>query len=55
MFFQKNRENQYRAGEMDFKVEGPWNTGKFGWPLWLADKIFFLNSRPSRMAKKVTF
>ena len=34
-----------RAGKMDLKVEGPWNTDKY----WN-----FLNSRRSRMAKTVT-
>ena len=39
---------------MDFKVEGPRNTGKYCRPPWLADKKNFLNSKHSRMAKTVT-
>ena len=27
-----------RAGEMNFKVEGPGNTGKYCRPPWLVDK-----------------
>ena len=30
-----------RGGEMDFKVEGPWNTEKYCRPLWQADKENF--------------
>ena len=44
-----------RTGEMDFKVERPWNTEKFYLPPWLAGKKNFLNSRLSRIAKTVTF
>ena len=29
------------AGEMDFKVEGTWNTEKYCQPPWLADKKNF--------------
>ena len=29
------------AGEMDFKVEGTWNTEKYCQPPWLADKKKF--------------
>ena len=30
-----------RAGEMDFKVGGLWNTGKYCQPPWLTDKKNF--------------
>ena len=30
-----------RAGEMDFKVEGSWNTGKYCRPPWLTDQNNF--------------
>ena len=41
-----------KTGEMDLKVEGPWNTEKYCRPPWLADKKY---SRLSRIAKTVTF
>ena len=44
-----------RGGEMDFNVEGPWNTEKYCRPPWLTDKKNFLNSRRFRTAKTVTF
>ena len=31
----------HRAGEMDFKVEGAWNTDKDCRPPWLADQKSF--------------
>ena len=34
-------EYVFRAGEMDFKVEGPWNTDKYNRPPWLDDKKKF--------------
>ena len=33
--------SEIRAGEMDFKVQGPWNTEKYCQPPWLADKKNF--------------
>ena len=30
-----------KAGEIDFKVEGPWKTGKYCQPPWLTDKKNF--------------
>ena len=34
------------AGEMEVKVEGPWNTAKYWWSLWLGDKktLFILDA-----------
>ena len=39
----------HRTSEMDFKVVGPWKTGKY------RRQEKFLNSRRSRMAKTVTY
>ena len=33
-----NNRTNHRAGEMDFKVAGTWNTEKYCRPPWLADK-----------------
>ena len=33
--------NFLRAGEMDFKAKGPWNTKKYCQPTWSADKKNF--------------
>ena len=44
-----------RAGEMDFKVEGPWTTVKVLSATMVGRQENFLNSRRSRMAKIVTF
>ena len=38
-----------RAGEVDFEIEGPWNTEKYD------RQEKYLNSRRSRMAKTATF
>ena len=51
---QKQIFDYIRAGEMDFTVEGPWNTEKnCGPPVGRQED--FLNSRRSRMSKTVTF
>ena len=36
-----NFTHHSRAGEMDFKVEGPWHTGEYCRAPWLADKKNF--------------
>ena len=36
-----NNRTNHRAGEMDFKVAGTWNTEKYCRPPWLADKEMF--------------
>ena len=36
-----NNRTNHRAGEMDFKVGGTWNTEKYCRPPWLADKKNF--------------
>ena len=36
-----NSSPNFRSGEMDFKVEGPWNTEKYCRAPWLADKKNF--------------
>ena len=50
MTFQVLLFGNFRAGEMDFKVEGPWNTDKY-----CRSQERFLNFRRYRMAKTVTF
>ena len=42
----------YRTGEIDFKVEGSWNTEKYCLPVGREER---LNWRPSRRTKTVTF
>ena len=37
----RSKRRNYRAGEMDFKVEGPWNAGNYCRPPWLAEKKNF--------------
>ena len=34
-------DNDFRAADMDFKVGGPWSTGKYCRLPWLADKKHF--------------
>ena len=46
--------NQFRAGEMDFKVEGPSNNEKYCRPM-VGRQETVLSSRRSKMAKTVTF